>query len=336
MMFFLNLYSRVKKAIKSLEESQRRFETLERRITELDKKNEYLFWLLMKRDSEELTETKKRVFAEMPKASGELRILQKGNAHLLQLLKKKCDEVGASVFLAGGTGLGAVRHSGFIPWDDDIDVGILRSDFERVRPFIENDEQIVLKPYYCLKYGERFFKLRFREADTFWVDVWLFDMVKCNGSFEQCWEKTRILAKKIYDFLAGKMKEPSFAQYCTDHPITIPELDSLFDDFFHDLMADNKWYNSPDGDAVCLSVEHLQRFRDNNGLSPIREYFPIKKNALTFEGQKYDSVANMERLVVFQYGDYLSFPSNIEQFHKGEVGTLTERDLELVRRLKLC
>ena len=54
---------------------------------------------------------------------------------LLEMFKdfiKICNNNNIKYFLHGGTNIGAVRHNGFIPWDDEIDVALLREDYEKL------------------------------------------------------------------------------------------------------------------------------------------------------------------------------------------------------------
>ena len=53
-----------------------------------------------------------------------LRKLQLAELEILREIKRVCEENGIRYFLYRGTFLGAVRHQGFIPWDDDMDVAI--------------------------------------------------------------------------------------------------------------------------------------------------------------------------------------------------------------------
>jgi lipopolysaccharide cholinephosphotransferase len=64
-------------------------------------------------------------------ASGALRDLQLQELELLSELARRCEAASLRWYVLGGTLIGAARHEGFVPWDDDIDVGLPRRDYER-------------------------------------------------------------------------------------------------------------------------------------------------------------------------------------------------------------
>ena len=59
---------------------------------------------------------------------------------LLEKITKLIEELGLRYFLCGGTLLGAVRHQGFIPWDDDIDICMPRKDYETFFQYCEEND----------------------------------------------------------------------------------------------------------------------------------------------------------------------------------------------------
>ncbi|ACV55999.1 LicD family protein [Eggerthella lenta] len=68
-----------------------------------------------------------------------LKRLQKCELILLKDFVEICETEGLMYFGLAGTALGAVRHKGFIPWDDDIDLGLPRKDFDRLVEVVRSE-----------------------------------------------------------------------------------------------------------------------------------------------------------------------------------------------------
>lgn len=105
----------------------------------------------------------------------------------LDLLKefiRVCDALNLSYFAVEGTLLGAVRHGGFIPWDDDIDVGMLRKDYEiflQKAPDLLNKEFFLQTNQSDPDYLQIFAKLR--RNDTAFVETTVKDLNIHHGVY---------------------------------------------------------------------------------------------------------------------------------------------------------
>ena len=69
----------------------------------------------------------------------ELRELQLSELEILREYIRICDDNGLRYFIQAGTLLGAVRHEGFIPWDDDIDLSMPREDYDRLAQLCQKE-----------------------------------------------------------------------------------------------------------------------------------------------------------------------------------------------------
>ena len=90
----------------------------------------------------------------MRRATGEE--VKKIQLELLDVVADFCEKNGINYWIDAGSLIGAIRHKGYIPWDDDIDIGMLRPDYERfVELFSNRDDRYYLfcpeksKDVYC-------------------------------------------------------------------------------------------------------------------------------------------------------------------------------------------
>ena len=65
--------------------------------------------------------------------------LHQSEIKILDEIVRICDKYNLQYFLIGGTLLGAVRHKGFIPWDDDLDIAMPRNDYEKFISISKNE-----------------------------------------------------------------------------------------------------------------------------------------------------------------------------------------------------
>lgn len=116
---------------------------------------------------------------------------------MLKDIKSVCDEYGIDYMLSGGTMLGAVRHQGFIPWDDDIDLMMLRSEYEKFAEKFRSafpEKYVVAEPLSDPRYLSKMVKIYKRGTtyieiptagvggmDMIFVDVFIIENVPAPG-----------------------------------------------------------------------------------------------------------------------------------------------------------
>jgi len=123
----------------------------------------------------------------------EIEAIHQVELELLAEFQRICEQNKLNYFLIGGSLLGAIRHHGFIPWDDDVDIGMLRSDYDKLLKILPRQ---LTKSYYFLQtpwsdphYGLSYAKLldeRFIIQERFnynnaksglFIDIFPFDTV---------------------------------------------------------------------------------------------------------------------------------------------------------------
>ena len=123
-----------------------------------------------------------------------LRECQEIELNILEQIHQYCEKHGLHYLMLYGTLIGAVRHQGFIPWDNDIDIGMPRPDFERLLELSETEpigehlyiEHYTIDPQYhylCMRVCDDRTTVQvpyIREQPTrlgLWVDIFVIDGV---------------------------------------------------------------------------------------------------------------------------------------------------------------
>lgn len=274
----------------------------------LDKRAVRLFEELYGGDLPSTLSERKLFFREMSSSAGPLSYTQGGSNFLLTKLKELCEMLGIRYWLYYGSLLGAKRHAGFIPWDDDIDIGLMRSDLERLRSFLKNDKYFSVDVLYNTEWADRVYKFRFR-GDYLPVYVDLFPFDYCSGEAEKIWDNL----KKIKGEMVRKFREEEQKSGCAyRRSFEVPAehlavINGFFDEFgqkakkmlgITEGKADKIVYGY---DNVFLS-DWLQVFS-------VSETMPLEK--ALFNGVEYPVFKNGDEVLQKNYRAPYTLPDDI-------------------------
>ena len=148
--------------------------------------------------------------------TGEMKKVWQVELDILEEIIKICKKYNIKYYLNGGTLLGAARHKGFIPWDDDIDLMMLRKDYDR---FMEIAIKELKEPYFCQCYKneKNYFRghIQVRNSNTtaiifndkynqynkgIWVDIFPLDNIPDDENERKKFIKKVKFKKKIISF----------------------------------------------------------------------------------------------------------------------------------------
>lgn len=314
----MSIRNRIKTILPSYRTEQRVNEAiakLERDIREMDKKQEYLFWLSQMEPGETMQDTRQRLLLKMPKATGRLRNIQLAEKCILERVKDVCDANGMSLFLVGGTLMGAVRHHGFIPWDNDVDIGMMRHDYLKLRELLADDDLLRVEYCYNYKEGLKISKVKYRAVDVFWIDILVFDYIDVTpDNLDEMWKKTQAMNQAHIRKIRELSVQFQGKTYC--RPVENHELDRLTAEFEAEQAKQFPYFGH--GDYFCEPINCPWWSRDERGIRPVNKFFPLLKNEVEFEGRRYDVWKNYDWALRSSYGDYWNLPRSLSEPHTTE------------------
>lgn len=145
----------------------------------------------------------------LPDAEGDIRLMQQANAALMSKLDAICVANNIQYWLSYGSLVGTLSRSGFIPWDDDIDICMLRSDVDKLTAALIDDPeyQITLVYDWFVKCRQ----VRFCSTNSLipcFVDISIYDRAAENS--KRANDQLRQLRIELMDFFDKNEREFSF------------------------------------------------------------------------------------------------------------------------------
>lgn len=268
-------------------------------------------WELFRKDGEALDEAKRRFFRSLPSASGGLRLLQLGNAKLLEEFDRLCRDNDIPYWLSFGTLLGAIRHAGFVPWDDDLDVGIMRDDLSRIFEAVNHASgRYKISIVYDANVYCRQVRFGYANSDApCFIDLFIHDWVPqidSKISDEMCSLRGRMIEEMKASVQLSFWREvPEYSA----SDVNAPEIESAFTRYQEMALSQGLICGRACAEGIVWGIDNMGGSRQVEWLYSCSSVFPTVDYG--FEGVKLQVPQDWDLVLRSQYGDYLSLPKDI-------------------------
>lgn len=243
----------------------------------------------------------------IPPAKGGQRKIQLECAKLLEKVDSICKENDIQYWLDSGTLLGAYRHKGFVPWDDDIDICMKRSEYTKILPILkqvfENSEFYIRERAETCKYYQ--IRIINKRNSRIALDIFPVDeYYESNLTEREC----LIIDKRIKS--ARKLFDKKYPQkYLTAIETQNAKKEILKITKEHILENKEVSTQTP---ALFFGIDFLYRTKGalimNNDM-----IFPLAE--IDFEGKLYPCPNNVPKYLENEYGEYMKLPKNLNLKH---------------------
>ena len=299
---------------------------------------ELMIWLEKPVFPENMPQVKESFWRSYPSADGKLRTVQIANMWMLHRMKELCDSVGIRFWLHGGSLVGGLRHSGYIPWDDDIDVGMMRNDFSKLKELLNDNAIYKIQEVYYTSASCRSYRFMRRDIVTnAFVDIFIYDYYNpTEEDIQHDWGKLLDLKMGLARQYITMMKVHGIQprnETLDDKPSIKLHLDKLIDMWCKRISSKEP----TDWIAWGLDNNFENRTRPAWWLGRIfqaSDIFPLQE--CTFEGETMYIPNNFKKYVFTEYGiDYLDMPNDINISKHLSIYFSKQKDLDAIEALIL-
>ena len=277
----------------------------------------------------------------------QLRMAQDAGLEMLLEVDRLSEKYGFTYFLDAGTLIGAVRHGGFIPWDDDVDIVMTRKDFDI---FYSHRDELSDKMELCMpndyRDGKAFYDFTPRilylassrhETDEeseyyggklnhLWTDIFILDEIP-DGRFRDAW--TRFLQKCIYGLSMPRRYGIDLGKYGFMDKLKVLVLSLTGRAFPQKKLFElqdrlSRKYNGKGTRRVYYSnyqPDFLQVTLEKEWIS--------RSERLPFEGHMLSVPADYDAVLREIYGDYMQLPppeKRVPSHHSEKIEVYQDKD----------